>query len=330
MILASVLFSVILISGSIVPSYSEYISPKKQLDSGVLPEDVICRDDKVLVIRGNGNPACVTEITAEKTGWEIIKTEFEIPVIINTSDEFDIKQTDIEDKQTETLLYDDTVTVLVKSEETFVPKDKSFGAYSEILSKQRDPSPRTYDQSAVDKIVEIKDRHIMQQQLANELGVTITSSDPQTHRGFIINDWVPTEIPSGYELKVSRWSGPFEGPISTIERLNLAYAPITVLLTSQNFTRTVHDSQGFSIGGTYRISDPDSESDIQQYIDQLLSYGVWQETTINGKRAVVADLTVEHRAAVKVITSDYEFSGTSYYHTATELTDIIKSIPALQ
>ena len=76
MIFASVIFSVILISGSIIPSYSEYLSPKKQLESGVLPEDVICRDDKVLVIRDNGNPACVTERTVEKTGWEIIKTVF--------------------------------------------------------------------------------------------------------------------------------------------------------------------------------------------------------------------------------------------------------------
>ncbi len=60
----------------IIPSYSEYISPKKQLESGVLHEDVICRENRVLVLRTNDSPACVKETTAQKTGWSIIATEF--------------------------------------------------------------------------------------------------------------------------------------------------------------------------------------------------------------------------------------------------------------
>ena len=231
--------------------------------------------------------------------------------------------------ETSSVLYDDTVTVLVKSSEEWEPKDKPFGAYSEILSKQRAPSPSTYDQSTIDKVVEIKDNNILQQASAQANNFSInTSSEP--HRGFIINNWVPTTIPSGYELKIATWSGPFEGPVSTIERMGLSYAPVDQILTPKNYTGTVHDIQGFHLGGSYLVSDPDTDDEIQDYIDKLLSYGVWEETTILGKRALVAEGTEEHLTAIKIITNDYEFGGGSYYHTLDELTEILKSIPALQ
>jgi len=72
-ILPLVTFSVVGISESFEASIG---SPNFQLESGVASEDITCRDNRVLVLRTNGNPACVTEKTAEKLGWEIIKTEF--------------------------------------------------------------------------------------------------------------------------------------------------------------------------------------------------------------------------------------------------------------
>ncbi len=71
-IFASVIFSLILVSSITIPSYSDYTSPKKQLESGVLSEDVMCRENRILVIRDNGDPACVSEKTAEKKGWRIL------------------------------------------------------------------------------------------------------------------------------------------------------------------------------------------------------------------------------------------------------------------
>ena len=54
---------------------TEFIqSPKHQLESGIAAENVQCRGDLVLVQRTNGNVACVTERTVERTGWEIIET----------------------------------------------------------------------------------------------------------------------------------------------------------------------------------------------------------------------------------------------------------------
>ena len=52
---------------------SEFVaSLKHQLESGIAPEDITCKEKRMLVLRTNGNIACVTERTAERTGWEII------------------------------------------------------------------------------------------------------------------------------------------------------------------------------------------------------------------------------------------------------------------
>ena len=73
--LTGMIFSIILIS-FIGPSFSEISSPKKQLEAGVAIEDILCKENRVLVIRDNGNPACVSEKTAERKNWEIIKAIF--------------------------------------------------------------------------------------------------------------------------------------------------------------------------------------------------------------------------------------------------------------
>ena len=52
-------------------------SPKQQLDSGVLPNNIQCKQDLVLVNRGNDKIACVKESTAQKLGWNIITTKLD-------------------------------------------------------------------------------------------------------------------------------------------------------------------------------------------------------------------------------------------------------------
>ncbi len=47
-------------------------SPKHQLESGIAPENIICKENLVLTIRTNGQPACVTERTADKLNWKIM------------------------------------------------------------------------------------------------------------------------------------------------------------------------------------------------------------------------------------------------------------------
>jgi len=55
------------------PTVVTNVSPKKQLELGIVPEDIICKEDHVLVLRTNGNPACVSEKTSEKLNWWEIK-----------------------------------------------------------------------------------------------------------------------------------------------------------------------------------------------------------------------------------------------------------------
>lgn len=78
MIFVGIILLFVLIA-NVTSSYSENFiqSPKKQLESGVLPEDITCRENLILAIRNNGNVACVRESTSEKLGWIVIKDTFE-------------------------------------------------------------------------------------------------------------------------------------------------------------------------------------------------------------------------------------------------------------
>ena len=52
---------------------AEIPSPKKQRDAGMASEDILCRNELILAIRDNDDPVCVTEKTADRMGWDIVK-----------------------------------------------------------------------------------------------------------------------------------------------------------------------------------------------------------------------------------------------------------------
>ena len=90
----SISLLIVLFAGIISFSYADYyMSPREQLKSGVSVEQIQCNENRVLVLRDNGNSACVTKLTVEKTGWKIIenpferitKTETKKPIIIKSS-----------------------------------------------------------------------------------------------------------------------------------------------------------------------------------------------------------------------------------------------------
>ena len=58
--------SFLLLFSIILPINAEVDSPRKQMERGILVENVQCKSGLDLVIRTNGNPACVTLQTAEK------------------------------------------------------------------------------------------------------------------------------------------------------------------------------------------------------------------------------------------------------------------------
>jgi len=95
----TILFAVIplILSIGIIPviSFAESIdSPRKQMESGITAEDVVCKSGFTLMIRISGDAACVTPTTAEKltnAGWGTIEKEFssdsEITETVSTNEE---------------------------------------------------------------------------------------------------------------------------------------------------------------------------------------------------------------------------------------------------
>ena len=82
----AILFALIplILSIGIIPviSFAESIdSPRKQMESGITAEDVVCKSGFTLMIRISGDAACVTPTTAEKltnAGWGTIEKEFSL------------------------------------------------------------------------------------------------------------------------------------------------------------------------------------------------------------------------------------------------------------
>ena len=92
MIFALVFVSIIGIQESVA---EQIPSPRQQLEDGVSPDDIQCKENRVLVLRTNGNVACITERTVERTGWEIIPENQEITNVVITTDKSEYKQVEI-------------------------------------------------------------------------------------------------------------------------------------------------------------------------------------------------------------------------------------------
>jgi len=103
------------ISKNVLSSYEFFVSVSKQVtdaDQSPLsgyddlhdktPEDVTCNSDRILVLRDNGNLACVTEQTAKKAamrlGWSILSDEtMTLSKIIPTANKFALSDPKITD-----------------------------------------------------------------------------------------------------------------------------------------------------------------------------------------------------------------------------------------
>ena len=76
-------FIPLILSIGIIPalSFADHhlvMSPKKQMDTGIAPENVVCKSGLALMIKSSGSAACVKPSTAEKltaAGWGIIEKE---------------------------------------------------------------------------------------------------------------------------------------------------------------------------------------------------------------------------------------------------------------
>ncbi len=71
----------LILSIGIIPalSFADHhlvMSPKKQMDEGTAPEDVVCKSELALMIRNTGAAACVKPDSVNKLenrGWNLLK-----------------------------------------------------------------------------------------------------------------------------------------------------------------------------------------------------------------------------------------------------------------
>ncbi len=125
---------------SVSTSYAASIgSPLYQTQSGILIEDIQCKENRVLVIRDNGDPACVSEKSAEKMEWTIIKQTIQTPIV---SQENPIEEKIIIGKTIETKPVKENIEI------------EYFEIWNPIPEEQRDSIAELFANAADDTIVD--------------------------------------------------------------------------------------------------------------------------------------------------------------------------------
>ena len=364
--ISGIFLGIVMLCGSIPLGYSEPL--KVQLEQGIETNQIQCDNpNHVLVLRTNGKLACVSIKNAEKLNWEIVENKINVipsdiqdssnDVKVEQSETLELSNENVSVVPTETesadnmemipteeqtpdkvsSLYDNSSSVLIKSDEPYDPKDFPLNQYSSELATQRAPSPMTMDDPFnLDKIVRFdSDGNIFQYEAALDNNFPISQASPGVNgivtqpRTFIIDEWMPTVIPDGQELKVVVWSGQLEIRGQVLERLSFIYAPVDVLLTAQNNTGSVYNVNGFVVGGQYFVSPPKTQEDILWYENRIIEFGNWERDIILGERVLVTEGD-DLISIIEINTEDIRFGSSSYRYNVAELTEILESIPALQ
>lgn len=321
----SVFLVAILIIGFSIPSYSEYMSPKKQLDSGVSPEDIQCRDDRVLVLRTNGSPACVTERTVERTGWEILKTEFPVlEEIFDTNTNMDSVDNAELSENISSNEIPEIIILSVASSVEFVDDGREIKTVV-----QRGPSPL----NIYDEIIQ----HQATGLSADSDGFIRIESVPHEKYsvnpgvGFYAEDFIPTYIPDGYKLLYSETS---QHPLSGNYRLGLTFVPNTYELNENVTNSDMKYNKGFIVFIQKKTTPLDEIEDIIEHLkerreSQPNNYGGFRDMTRDGKTVMAYEGGNHFNRYQAIVDYNYDdftsHSVSSFYHTLDELIPIFES-----
>ena len=91
----AVLGMILVLALSLMVNHAYAESPRKQMDKGIAAEDVTCKKGHSLIIRNNGEPACVKSVTAQKL------EKRGLAIIITKEDKIDQNNTEIPIKDLE-------------------------------------------------------------------------------------------------------------------------------------------------------------------------------------------------------------------------------------
>ena len=323
-ILTGIIFSLILVFGSMGPSYAEYISPKKQIESGVFPEDVICREDRVLAVRDNGNSACITENTAERLNWKIIKTVF---LLDDKIQENEIKAQDVlidlpEIKETEMIATDtdnainknyDELNFAISSDVEF--SGESYGYYEPTVLRR--PPPREMssqfgmDHYDIPQILQSNTLALTQGDTTPQILLANTITSYSEHDNVIdYRQWMPTVIPDGFELK---WIDINQPGVygDDIGRMDLRYYPNIISISGDIMTNEIADIAGYQISvQVYPYKEvPVSQERIDSVTKDGTSTQVFFEEKYGGMYATIVESPSDPNVkGVILFTNNYEIS----------------------
>ncbi len=174
--------TLVLIASSTSFSFGSFVgSPNYQLESGVAPEDILCKEERVLVIRTNGDPACVTEKTADKKGWNIIAIEFAPKESISTQREN----------------YLNSLNFGLVSDESF--EGELYGFDQNLHLRQPAPAPMSLffapNHYSMDENILVN-----KQNLDDMIPISLASQSVSVST-IDYREWLPTWIAPGYYLK---------------------------------------------------------------------------------------------------------------------------------
>ncbi len=319
MIFASVLFSVILIAGFTISSYADYTSPKKQIESGIVINDIQCRDDRVLVQRSNGSPACVSERTAERTGWEILKTEF-----IHTEKLVTIHEPTITPDQVTP-----TIVILDQSSDVEFVDD---GRELWVAKAGGISSPRDIYQYVIGK--QMKHSEFKND---GEGNITLTSVPHEKYslkpnKTLYLEDWLPDYVPDGYKLLYSQTDWSEKARETTLVH---QYVPVSFELTEDTNLWHLQTSKGFNVGVVMSLDKkPSIESSKIKYLEMDGKFRKntfkFQDVERDGKEVFAysgGNSHLSYHATVMFHPDKYTSVVVgSYYHTIDELLPIFNSV----
>ena len=316
--LLAMMFSITLLLGFTPLSYSDYLSPRVQLESGVAIEDIQCKEDRMLVLRANGSPACVSERTAEKTGWEIIIKE-----IVNMDT---LQETIV----TQELITTPKVTVLDYSSPTAFVDD---GREYPMATQKSAPPHDIYN-----LIMENLYFDVNQNGIASFNAVPHEKYSINDGVGHYVEDWLPTFVPEGQEL-VYGITGyrTFDANGKTYERheAGIFFAPTTFVLTPDFTTRDMKNAKGFNISVLHSTFPLDEVEDGIEYIKdsratQEDNYGGFRDMTRDGKTVHAfegGNHLNPYQAIISFQPDEFTQVGVnSSYHTLDELIPIFNSV----
>ncbi|MCJ8306300.1 MAG: hypothetical protein HRU07_04540 [Nitrosopumilus sp.] len=349
MIFASILFAVILIASFTMSSYADYyIPPKKQLESGILPEDVLCRDGKVLVIRDNGNPACVRELTAVKMNWNIIiiATETVAQMIIPSSHQEE--EVLINDKEENVLIeHESTENDEIINNDLIEHKTKQPTQYIEMnlgsdveyvddgreihYGLQRSPAPENIYELIIDNQEDNDiDPYGMMRVPA---GFGHEKYSIVSGIGLYPADWMPIFIPDGYKLLFFENFNYEDTTGDAVLRIN--FVPNTFQLTNQTTTHDIKRSEGYMVRVSYQSLPFDEiedriEADKEDEQSKPGYVGRWLDIARDGKTVYASETQTfydDYRSIYSFSPNDNLIVGVlSYHHTLEELKPIFDSV----